>query len=328
VITFDWENVSVESLAALGRSTRIAPPLAALAASQDRLVRKALFERLDIPTTRYAAVDSRAALQRAVAKIGLPGVLKTRRMGYDGKGQAVLRSAADLDAAWAAMNGQDAIYEEFVPFDYEVSIIGARSTRGEVAIYPLNHNVHRDGILRITRSPGRQTGAAAARGGAPAQGARALRLRRHPQHRVLRAPRPAGRERDGAAGAQLRPLDHRRRRDQPVREPPARHPRPAARQHGGTRPCGDGQPDRHDARSRERCSRSLACTCTTTPSRRAPAASSATAPGGPDRGRARARCQTAAADRRPLSTSPVRPAPERPAPHSNGEMCFEFNNLT
>lgn len=153
VITFDWENVSVESLAALGRSTRIAPPLAALAASQDRLSEKRLFERLDIPTTRYAAVGSRAALQRAVAKIGLPGVLKTRRMGYDGKGQAVLRSVADLDAAWAAMNGQDAIYEEFVPFDYEVSIIGARSTRGEVAIYPLNHNVHRDGILRITRSP-------------------------------------------------------------------------------------------------------------------------------------------------------------------------------
>lgn len=153
VITFDWENVSVESLAALGKRTRIAPPLAALAASQDRLAEKRLFERLGIPTTRHAAVESRAALQRAVAKIGLPGVLKTRRMGYDGKGQAVLRTPADLDAAFAAMGGQPAIYEEFVPFDYEVSIIGARSTRGEVAIYPLNHNVHRDGILRVTRSP-------------------------------------------------------------------------------------------------------------------------------------------------------------------------------
>jgi 5-(carboxyamino)imidazole ribonucleotide synthase len=153
VITFDWENVSVESLAALGRRTRIAPPLAALAVSQDRLSEKRLFERLGIPTTRYAAVGSRAALLRAVRKIGLPGVLKTRRMGYDGKGQAVLRSAADLDAAFAAMGGQDAIYEEFVPFDHEVSIIGARSTRGEVAIYPLNHNVHRDGVLRVTRAP-------------------------------------------------------------------------------------------------------------------------------------------------------------------------------
>jgi 5-(carboxyamino)imidazole ribonucleotide synthase len=153
VITFDWENVSVESLAALGRRTRIAPPLPALAASQDRLSEKRLFDRLGIPTTRYAAVDSRAALLRAIRRIGLPGVLKTRRMGYDGKGQAVLRRPEDVDAALLAMGGQPAIYEEFVPFDFEVSIIGARSTRGEVAIYPLNGNVHRDGILRVTRAP-------------------------------------------------------------------------------------------------------------------------------------------------------------------------------
>jgi 5-(carboxyamino)imidazole ribonucleotide synthase len=153
VITFDWENVSVESLAALGERTRIAPPLAALAASQDRLSEKRLFDRLGIPTTRYAAVDSRASLLRAVRRIGLPGVLKTRRMGYDGKGQVVLRRPDDLDAALGTIGGQQAIYEEFVPFDFEVSIIGARSTRGEVAIYPLNGNVHRDGILRVTRSP-------------------------------------------------------------------------------------------------------------------------------------------------------------------------------
>ena len=153
VITFDWENVSVESLAALGRGVRIAPPLAALAASQDRLAEKHLFDRLGIPTTRYAAVDSRAALLRALARIGLPGVLKTRRMGYDGKGQAVLRSREDVDAALAVLDGQPAIYEEFVPFDFEVSILGARSTRGEIAIYPLNGNLHRDGILRITRAP-------------------------------------------------------------------------------------------------------------------------------------------------------------------------------
>lgn len=153
VITFDWENVSVESLAALGRRTRIAPPLPALAASQDRLSEKRLFDRLGIPTTRYAAVDSRAALLRAIGRIGLPGVLKTRRMGYDGKGQAVLRHLDDVDAALAAMGGQPALYEEFVPFDFEVSIIGARSTRGEVAVYPLNGNVHREGILRVTRAP-------------------------------------------------------------------------------------------------------------------------------------------------------------------------------
>ena len=153
VITFDWENVSVESLATLGRRTRIAPPLPALAASQDRLAEKKLFDRLGIPTTRHAAVETRGSLLRAIRRIGLPGVLKTRRLGYDGKGQSVLRRLEDVDSALATMQGQPAIYEEFVPFDYEVSIIGARSTRGEVAIYPLNHNVHRDGILRVTRSP-------------------------------------------------------------------------------------------------------------------------------------------------------------------------------
>ncbi len=153
VITFDWENVSVESLAALERRARIAPPLPALAASQDRLSEKRLFEKLDIPTTRYAAVDSRASLLRAVRRIGLPGVLKTRRLGYDGKGQAVLRGPRDLDAALAAMQGAPAIYEEFVPFDFEVSIIGARSARGEIVTWPLNGNVHRDGILRVTRAP-------------------------------------------------------------------------------------------------------------------------------------------------------------------------------
>ncbi len=153
VITFDWENVSVDSLAALGRNTRIAPPLRALAASQDRLSEKRLFEKLGIPTTRHAAVESRAQLLRAVARIGLPGVLKTRRLGYDGKGQAVLRSAADLEPALAAMQGAPALYEELVPFDFEVSILGARNARGQIVTWPLNGNVHRDGILHITRAP-------------------------------------------------------------------------------------------------------------------------------------------------------------------------------
>ncbi|MFO1401437.1 MAG: 5-(carboxyamino)imidazole ribonucleotide synthase [Steroidobacteraceae bacterium] len=155
VISFDWENISVEALRAATRGTRarIAPPLRALAAAQDRLAEKRLFERLGIPTTRHAAVDSRAALSRAVARIGLPGVLKTRRLGYDGKGQAVLRTGADLDRAWALLGGAPLIYEEFVPFDYEVSAVGARSTRGELALYGLNRNTHVDGILRLTRAP-------------------------------------------------------------------------------------------------------------------------------------------------------------------------------
>jgi 5-(carboxyamino)imidazole ribonucleotide synthase len=155
VITFDWENVSVAGLAAAARryGTRISPPIAALAAGQDRVAEKRLFERLGIPTTRWRAVASRAELARALAAIGLPGVLKTRRLGYDGKGQAVIRSHHDAEHAWAELEDVPLLYEEWVPFDCEVSIIGARSVGGEVAVYPLCGNVHGGGILRLTRAP-------------------------------------------------------------------------------------------------------------------------------------------------------------------------------
>ena len=158
VVTFDWENVPVEALEGLPGKARIYPPTRALAAAQDRLSEKRTFELLGIPTTRYAAVDSREALGIAVESIGLPGVLKTRRLGYDGKGQFVLRKPADLDAAWAALvdpkTGKAALlYENLVPFDAEVSIIAVRAANGDVAFYPLNLNVHREGILRLTRAP-------------------------------------------------------------------------------------------------------------------------------------------------------------------------------
>ncbi len=156
VVTFDWENVSVEALqsAAVRRSrARIAPPPAALAAGQDRVAEKRLFERLGIPTTRWRAVDSLRALERAIAAVGLPGVLKTRRMGYDGKGQAVLRSMDDARAAFETLGSAPLLYEELVDFDCEVSVIGARSPSGELAFYPLNGNVHSAGILRLTRAP-------------------------------------------------------------------------------------------------------------------------------------------------------------------------------
>ncbi len=153
LITFDWENVSLAGLRALGRNARIAPPLAALEVSQDRVAEKRLFVSLGIPTTRYAAVQSRPSLERALRSVGLPGVLKTRRLGYDGKGQAVVRSRDEAHRALESIGSVPLIYEEFVPFDFEVSVIGARSTRGEVAVYPLNRNHHRDGILRLTRSP-------------------------------------------------------------------------------------------------------------------------------------------------------------------------------
>jgi 5-(carboxyamino)imidazole ribonucleotide synthase len=153
VLTFDWENIPVEALESLPGKARVAPPLRALGAAQDRLVEKRTFELLDIATTRYAAVDSRESLEIAVKAIGLPGVLKTRRLGYDGKGQFVLRKQADLDRAWEALGKSPLLYENLVPFDAEVSIIAVRNDKGESAFYPLNLNVHRDGILRLTRAP-------------------------------------------------------------------------------------------------------------------------------------------------------------------------------
>jgi 5-(carboxyamino)imidazole ribonucleotide synthase len=153
IITFDWENVSVKALRALSGRTRICPPLAALGAAQDRVSEKRLFERLKIPTTRWRAVDSLAQLKRAVREIGLPGVLKTRRFGYDGKGQAVVVNLSEIESAWQQLGASPLLYEERIAFSHEVSIIGARSRRGEVAIYPLNGNVHNGGILRLTRAP-------------------------------------------------------------------------------------------------------------------------------------------------------------------------------
>ena len=155
VLTFDWENVSVASLRAVARmhGARICPPIAALAAGQDRVAEKRLFERLRIPTTRWHAVSSRAQLARAIDAIGLPGVLKTRRLGYDGKGQAVIRTAADARRAWSALGRAPLLYEEWIAFDCEASIIGARSVSGQLAVYPLCGNVHGGGILRLTCAP-------------------------------------------------------------------------------------------------------------------------------------------------------------------------------
>ena len=155
VVTCDWENVPAESLAQLATLTRIAPPPLALATAQDRVAEKNLFRALRIPTNASSPVDSLHDLQLAVKKLGLPGVLKTRRLGYDGKGQHVLRKPADIDAAWAALGSTPLLYEQWVPFDYEISAIGVRSLTGQMGFYPLNRNLHRDGILRLTRAPWR-----------------------------------------------------------------------------------------------------------------------------------------------------------------------------
>ncbi len=149
-VTFEFENVPVEAVRTLGERVAVYPGPRSLECGQDRLTEKTLFRELGIPTPAFRAVDSRAGLARAAAEVGLPAVVKTRRFGYDGKGQAVLRSPADLDPAWAALGRAPLILEAFVPFDREVSALAVRGRAGELACYPLAENRHRDGILRTS----------------------------------------------------------------------------------------------------------------------------------------------------------------------------------
>jgi len=153
VVTFDWENLPGTALAPLETLTMIRPPRQALEVSQDRLAEKALFSRLKIPVAPHAAVGTREDLVRAARRLGCPGVLKTRRMGYDGKGQFVLRHPGQIDAAWAAIGGAGLIYEKFQDFSREVSMIGARSAAREIVYYPLSSNSHAGGILRYGVAP-------------------------------------------------------------------------------------------------------------------------------------------------------------------------------
>jgi 5-(carboxyamino)imidazole ribonucleotide synthase len=152
-ITYEFESIPVEAVRALARNVPVYPPPEALEAAQDRLNEKTLFQRLSIPTPPFAAISSRADLQAAVTKIGLPAVLKTRRFGYDGKGQFVLRQPADIDRAWDSLGKSPLLLEGFVPFEREVSILSVRDTSGHIAFYPLVENHHRDGILRLSLAP-------------------------------------------------------------------------------------------------------------------------------------------------------------------------------
>jgi 5-(carboxyamino)imidazole ribonucleotide synthase len=155
LVTYEFENVPVAALHEMAATRPCFPPVEALRVSQDRVLEKEMFGRLGIPTPSYRAVDSLAELEAAVSALGLPCVLKTRRLGYDGRGQRVLRRRADVGPAWAALGSVPLILEGFVKFDREVSIIGARSTRGETRAYPVATNAHREGILRVTVAPAR-----------------------------------------------------------------------------------------------------------------------------------------------------------------------------
>ena len=151
-ITYEFENVPAEAVQWLNAHTPVFPPPHALAAARDRFLEKTLFNQLEIETAPFRKVDDPESLHQAVREVGLPGVLKTRTLGYDGKGQVVLREGEDLQAAWQAIGEAPAIFEGFVEFQREVSIIAVRSRSGEVAFYPLTHNIHHQGILRISRS--------------------------------------------------------------------------------------------------------------------------------------------------------------------------------
>jgi 5-(carboxyamino)imidazole ribonucleotide synthase len=153
LITYDFENVPVTSANHLAQRVPVHPIPEALAAGQDRLAEKRLFHQLGIPTAPFAAIHSAAELTRALAEIGLPAILKTRRFGYDGKGQFRLREPADVDLAWAHLRGRPLLLEGWVEFEREVSLLAARSAAGETAFYPLVHNVHHEGILHVSRAP-------------------------------------------------------------------------------------------------------------------------------------------------------------------------------
>jgi 5-(carboxyamino)imidazole ribonucleotide synthase len=153
IITYEFENVPVAALSQIGDRVPIYPPPAALSSAQDRLAEKRLFDELQIPLPRYRAVDSFDDLRAAADTIGLPLVVKTRRFGYDGKGQFLVREKDDIEAAWEALGGSALIAEEWLNFDYEVSAIGVRSPGGEIVTYPLTQNEHAGGILRRSRAP-------------------------------------------------------------------------------------------------------------------------------------------------------------------------------
>jgi 5-(carboxyamino)imidazole ribonucleotide synthase len=153
VVTYEFENVPVPSAEWLAERVPVYPPPRALQVSQDRIHEKTFFRDAGIPTPPFADIQSRVEFETALHRIGLPSVLKTRRFGYDGKGQAVLRTAADAEAAWESLGGRPLILEGFVPFECELSLVSVRGRDGAIRHYPLVQNTHHDGILATTLAP-------------------------------------------------------------------------------------------------------------------------------------------------------------------------------
>ena len=153
VITYEFENVPLETAQFLETLAPVFPPPDALRVAQDRLTEKRTLLALGIPTPIFDSIESWTELDETANRFGLPAVLKTRRFGYDGKGQFVLRTPEDLPEAWEALQGSPLILEGFIPFDRELSLIGGRGKNGDTLCYPLVENVHQNGILRTSLAP-------------------------------------------------------------------------------------------------------------------------------------------------------------------------------
>jgi 5-(carboxyamino)imidazole ribonucleotide synthase len=157
VATFDFENVPETVARELEKTCPLFPAPSALGASQDRLTEKTLLEQLGAGVPGFHPVSSRTDLLEGLERLAYPAVLKTRRLGYDGKGQAVLRDAEDLERAWQQLGDSDLILEAFVPFESECSLLGVRSREGDTRFWPLTRNVHSGGILTLSLPGGFDT---------------------------------------------------------------------------------------------------------------------------------------------------------------------------
>jgi 5-(carboxyamino)imidazole ribonucleotide synthase len=153
VVTYEFENVSADAVAEIERITPVWPPRSALVTSQDRAIEKQQFGTLGIPVAPHRLVDSLADLELALREIGVPGILKTRRFGYDGKGQVRIRALSDAESAFNTLAPMPLIYEGLVKFERELSVIAVRSRDGAIFCYPVAENHHRDGILRTSYAP-------------------------------------------------------------------------------------------------------------------------------------------------------------------------------
>ncbi len=153
VVTYESENTSLELVREINKQKPVYPAELSLGKSQHRLTEKAEFNDLGIDTAKFKRVTTKQELISATNELGFPVVVKTTTMGYDGKGQAVIKSASDIESAWGQLSGSELIAESFVNFSRELSVIAARGVDGEIQIYPIAENMHKDGILRVSKVP-------------------------------------------------------------------------------------------------------------------------------------------------------------------------------